>query len=203
MNARKQRAQIMMETKGHCSQIDQNSFRVRSQSNPNNFYIVSKTENGLKCQCKDHNCRKSDCKHIKIVLEIIKNNNCRRDNTFRIMERSKLKLCKFCDSGKIIKKGIKKNKSGNLQKFKCKDCKRGFTANFGFEKMRHKPVLITRALQMYYSGMSVRDIADCFEQEEIEISYRAVYDWVKKILQNDTQLSKGDCTKGIRNMENR
>lgn len=127
----------MMETKGHCSQIDSDTFKVRSQSNPDKFYTVSKTENGLKCQCKDHICRKADCKHIKIVLEIIRQNKCYRNNTFRIMERSKLQLCKFCDSGKIIKKGIKKNKSGNLQIFKCKDCKKRFTTNFGFERKQN------------------------------------------------------------------
>ncbi|MCJ8306689.1 MAG: DDE-type integrase/transposase/recombinase [Nitrosopumilus sp.] len=180
MNQRKRKAKLMMETKGHCSQIDQNSFSVRSQTNLNNHYIVSKTGNGLKCQCKDHNCRKADCKHIKIVLEIIKKNKCYRNNTFRIMERSQLKLCKYCDSGRLRKDGFRKNKNGKVRIFECLDCKKKFSSNFGFEKMRYNPVLITRALQMYYSGMSVRDIADCFEQEEIDVSYRAVYDWVKK-----------------------
>ena len=170
----------MMETKGCCSQINQNQFKVRSQTNPENYYIISKTGNGLKCQCKDHEVRKSDCKHTKIVLETIKQNKCYHNNTFRIMERSRLQLCKYCDSGKIIRKGFKKNKSGQLQVYKCRDCRKRFAANFGFEKMRYDPVLITRALQMYYSGMSVRDIADCFEQEEINVNYSNVYRWIDK-----------------------
>ena len=70
MNARNQRAQSMMETKGHCSQIDSNNFKVRSQTDPSKFYIISKTENGLKCECKDHNCRKADCKHIQLILKL-------------------------------------------------------------------------------------------------------------------------------------
>ena len=86
MNQRRLRSQSMMETKGYCSQFESNKFTVRSQSDPIKHYIVSKTDNGLKCECKDHLCRKADCKHIKIVLEIIKKNQCRRDNTFRIME---------------------------------------------------------------------------------------------------------------------
>ncbi len=85
-------------------------------------------------------------------------NKCYRNNTFRIMERSKLELCKYCDSGKIIKKGIRKNKKGNIQIYKCLDCKKRFSSNFGFEKMRYDYTTITVALQMYYSGMSVRDI---------------------------------------------
>ena len=46
--------------------------------------------------------------------------------------------------------------------------------------MRSKDYIITRALQMYFTGMSVRDIADCFEQEDINVSYRSIYNWVDK-----------------------
>ncbi len=46
--------------------------------------------------------------------------------------------------------------------------------------MRYDSTLITRALQMYFLGMSVRDISDCFEQEDIKVSYRAVYGWIEK-----------------------
>ena len=178
MNIRLQKAQSMMETKGHCSQFESDKFKVRSQSDPDKFYTVSKTENGLKCQCKDHMCRKSDCKHIKIVLEIIKNNKCRRDNTFRIIERSLIKVCKFCDSGNIIKKGFKNNKSGKIQLFKCKDCKRKFTTNFGFENRQFDDGVITGSLEMYFSGMSVRDISRQYRRMGIKINYSTIYRWV-------------------------
>ena len=84
MNARQQRAKQIMETKGHCSQINANSFSVRSQTNPENRYMVKITAGGLICECPDNKFRKADCKHIKIVLEIVKNNKCRKNNTFRI-----------------------------------------------------------------------------------------------------------------------
>ena len=180
MNQRKQKAKQMMETVGHCSQIEHNKFKVRSQTNPDNFYIVSKTDNGLRCECKDHNCRKADCKHIKIILEIIKKNKCYKNNTFRIMERSKLSLCKYCDSGNLKKDGMRNTKKGNVQRFKCLDCKKRFTANFGFERTRTDVNVITGALQMYYSGMSVRDISNHYEMMGIEISHMAVYKWIDK-----------------------
>ena len=180
MNARNQRAKQIMELENHASQIvGENKFKVRSQTNPEKYYIISKTDNGLTCECPDHQSRKSDCKHIKVVLEYCKKNTFDH-NGFRIMERSKLQLCKYCDSGNIVKNGIRKNKSGNIQRWVCTDCKKRFTANFGFESMRYDSTIITRALMMYYKGMSVRDIADCFEQEEIEVSYRAVYGWIEK-----------------------
>ena len=107
------------------------------------------------------------------------------------MERSKLKLCKYCDSGKIKKDGMRITKHNKIQRFKCLDCKKRFTANFGFEKMRYDSTIITRALQMYYAGMLVRDIVDCFEQEEIDVSYRAVYDWIEKYSKMTTAYLNG------------
>ena len=129
--------------------------------------------------CPDHTTRKSDCKHIKIALELIRNNEGQKQS-FRIIERSLIKVCKYCDSGNIVKAGLKKNKNSTLQRFKCQDCRKRFTANFGFEKMRSKDYIITRALQMYYQGLSVRDIADNLEQEEIKVSHMTIYRWIDK-----------------------
>ena len=175
-----QRAQQMMENPNCVKQFNPEKFSVQSASIPQIHYIVSKTENGLICDCPDHIKRQSDCKHIKIVLEFIKKNQGNIKQGFRMMDQSQLNLCKFCSSGRLIKKGIRKNKKGDVQQYKCLDCKKRFTTNFGFEKMRSKDVLITRALQMYYSGMSVRDVADCFEQEDIKVSHMTIYRWVEK-----------------------
>ncbi len=170
----------MMEKPNFASQIDHGKFEVRSQTDPEKSYLVSTTGNGLVCTCKDHEIRKADCKHIKIILEKIKKKRCYSNQPFRIMERSKLELCKFCDSGRIIKKGFKNNKSGKVQLFKCKDCKRKFTVNFGFEKKQFDENTITGALQLYYSGMSVRRIADHYEMMGIDVSFKTIYNWVAK-----------------------
>ena len=99
-----------MSAEGYCFQIDSNSFSVSSQTNPENRYKVSITDNGLICECLDHITRGSDRKHIKIVLNLIKNNQCERNNIFRITDRSNFKTCKFCSSDNIIKKDLKKIK---------------------------------------------------------------------------------------------
>jgi len=190
MNPRTQKAIQMMELPNCAVQFSPDKFSVRSQSIPQIHYIISKTDSRLICDCSDHIKRKSDCKHIKIVLELIKKN---QGNTqeFRMMDRSNFRLCKFCDSGRLKKDGIRKNKKGNVQQYKCLDCKKRFVLNLGFEKMRYDSILITRALQMYFSGMSVRDIADCFEQEEIDVSYQSVYNWIKKYSQMVADYVKG------------
>lgn len=180
MNQRKQRAQSMMEKPNFASQVDHGKFQVRSQTNPEKSYLVSTTCNGLVCECKDHEIRKSDCKHIKIILEKIKKKSCYSNQPFRIMERSQLKLCKYCDSGRLIKRGIRKNKNGNIQRYQCLDCKKRFTANFGFEKKQFNEKTITGALQLYYSGMSVRRIADHYEMMGTDVSFKTIYNWVSK-----------------------
>lgn len=180
MNVRLQRAKQMMESGSNVSQFDTDKFRVRSQTNPEKEYVVSRTVNGLVCECKDHEVRKADCKHIKLVLNAIMKNRCYQNNTFRIMERVKLKLCKYCDSGKIIKKGVRKNENGTIQIFKCLDCKKKFSENIGFEKMRYNENVVTGALQMYYSGMSVRDIENHYEMLGIDIDHSNIYRWICK-----------------------
>ena len=179
MNARTQHANQIMETKGYCSQINYNTFSVRSQTNPENRYTISKTDNGLICECPDHQTRKSDCKHIKIVLDFIKNNKGRKQ-VFRIIERSLIKVCKFYDSGNIVKAGLKKNKNNTMQRFKCQDCNKRFTTNFGFEKRQFDENAICGALQMYYFGMSVRDISNHYEMMGVDVSFKTVYNWVEK-----------------------
>ena len=180
MNARTQRSKQMMETEGYCFQIDLDHFSVRSQTNPDKRYIVSRTNNGLVCECPDHQERKSDCKHIKTTISIIKNNQCRRDNVFRIIERALIKVCKYCDSGNLRKDGFRKNKSGKVRIMECLDCKKKFSDNFGFEKMRNDSRNITQAIQMYYQGMSTRDIECNFEMMGIDVDHSSIYDWICK-----------------------
>ena len=110
------------------------------------------------------------------------------------MERSKLNLCKFCDSGRIVKAG----KSRGRPQFKCNDCKRRFTANFGFERRQFDEGIITGALQMYYTGMSVRDIADHYEMMGTKVSHMTVF--IPEKTQKSRRLNRvnlGDQITGI------
>ena len=98
----------MITTGDHFAQVDYNKFKIKSQSDPKKDYIVGRTGNGLICQCKDWEVRKADCKHIQFVKLMIMKNRDYANNNFKIIKRAKLNLCKYCDSGRIIKKGIRK-----------------------------------------------------------------------------------------------
>ncbi|WOV92826.1 MAG: hypothetical protein R1F52_06910 [Candidatus Nitrosoabyssus spongiisocia] len=51
MNQRKQKAKVMMQTVGNFAQVDTNKFEIKSQTNPNKLYNVSRTGQGLVCVC--------------------------------------------------------------------------------------------------------------------------------------------------------
>lgn len=90
MNSRKAQAKLMMVTPKPTSQFETDKFKVKSQSEPSKHYIVSRTGNGLVCECPDNQYRKSDCKHIHVILDIIKSNKCYANNEFKIMDEQNL-----------------------------------------------------------------------------------------------------------------
>ncbi len=150
-------------------------------------HIISSTGNGLICNCIEHKTKGSDCEHILVELEKIK----RSGQGFKIMERKKFNLCKFCNSGNLKKDGIRKCKKGNVQRFKCLDCKKRFSDTIGFEKMKYNDIAITRSLTISCGGLSYRDIADHFEQEGISVSHVTVYNWIKKYGNITSEYMKG------------
>lgn len=146
-NKRSRKATEIMKMKDFAFQFDVGQFRIISQTNPNKHYVVSETDVGLMCECLDHITHKADCKHIKVVLELLKKNKGYRDNSFKIMERNKLYLCKFCDSRNIVKAGIKKTKNSTSQMYKCHDCQKRFTTNYGFEHKKSSKKIFGKKTQ--------------------------------------------------------
>ncbi len=179
-NTRKQQAKQILAMPNTIAQTDTHTFKVKSMSTPDKYYTVSRTGNGLICECADHAYRKSDCKHIHVILDIIKQNRGYANNEFKIMERAKLNLCKYCSSGNIRKRGFSTNKRAKIQRYECLECNKYFTSNFGFGKTRVDQSTITGAMQMYFTGMSVRDIANHYEMMGIKINASSIYRWIAK-----------------------
>jgi hypothetical protein len=86
--------------------------------------------------------------------------------------------CIFCHCSVLKKYGTRHNKSGSIQRFLCGNCKRTFSINIGFEKMKHNPPAVTTAMQLYFSGESLRNtqiptcIILCPEMEPDEVQVR-------------------------------
>ena len=156
--------------------IDEHHYKVKSQSRNLEHDVVS-TEFGLKCSCEDHKFRKICCVHIHAVefsLQI------RKQVESMVINQIDTNCCKFCNSKDLIKKGLRKNKTYSLQVYQCRICKKKFSINLGFEKMKASPQVITSAMQLYFTGESLRNVQKFLELQGVKITHKTVWNWIRK-----------------------
>ena len=94
-----------------------------------------------------------------------------------------LDSCKYCNSANIVKMGTRHNKKHDIQMFKCKDCKRKFSHNLGFEGMMATPDQITMAMNLYFNGESSRKVSQSLALTGVNVSHIAVQTWKKKYVE--------------------
>jgi putative transposase len=176
-NDREQKGQIIAQVNGTVKRIDEHSYKVKLQSSENE-YDVLRTELGFICSCPDHSYRGVKCKYIYAVELSFA---LRKEVEVRKIEPiSNIQNCIYCKSFRIVKDGLRHNKYGDIQKFNCKGCNRYFTINIGFEKMKHNPQGITTAIQLYFSGESLRNTAESLRLIGMDVSHQTVYNWIEK-----------------------
>jgi putative transposase len=173
---REEEGQAIASASGAIKRINR-GYKVLSQ-NGNGSYDVVSTPLGWVCSCPDHKFRGVKCKHIfavEISFALRK-----QVEIARIEPIPNIKNCIYCKSIVIVKDGLRHNKHGDIQKFNCKDCGKYFTINIGFEKMKHNPQGITTAMQLYFSGESLRNTCESLQLIGIDVSHQTIYNWIKK-----------------------
>lgn len=154
-------------------------YRVHSQTS-NRTYDVVKVGTNWTCNCADHIFRKVCCKHIHAIEFSQKvREEVRKENSITI-EPVNISKCIRCSSDRIVKHGIRHNKRGDIQRFSCKNCHKRFTVNLGFEKMRATPQAITSAMQLYFTGESLRSVQKFIRLQGVEVSHQTIYNWITK-----------------------
>jgi transposase-like protein len=175
---RQERGQaIATAEKNQITRIDSTTYKVLSQSG-NGEYVVCLSENEWRCECPDHHFRGVKCKHIWAIEFSLKMREQVRKNI--VIEEVAISNCVFCHSSNIEKFGIRKNKSGDIQRFLCVDCGKTFSVNIGFERMKHNPQAITSAMQLYFSGESLRNTQKSLRLLGVDVSHKTVFMWIKK-----------------------
>jgi len=157
--------------------MDERAYKVASQ-NGHGMYDVLRRENGSWiCNCLDHIHRHVQCKHIWAVEFSLRIREKVKEN---VIEPVSITSCLFCHSSNLKKFGVRHNKYGDIQRFLCADCNRTFSVNLGFERMKHNPQAITTAMQLYFSGESLRNTARSLRLLGSEVSHQTVYNWIEK-----------------------
>ena len=162
--------------------IDAHSYIVKSQSGNGEYDVVS-GELGWLCSCPDHMFRGQKCKHIFAVefsLEIRTTVESKGVAAGITITPITISVCPRCQSHKIVKHGIRHNRSGNIQRFFCNACNKWFVVNLGFERMHATPQMITSAMQLYFTGESLRNVQKFLRLQGVNVSHVAVYKWIGK-----------------------
>jgi transposase-like protein len=176
---REERGQTIVNLSNQIQKVDDYIYTVKSQSG-NGEYSVFKVNGEWNCECPDNKYRHVKCKHI-FAVEF--SSQIRKEvQTNRVIHEVNVCSCQYCGSKNLKKDGIRKNKSGNIQKFFCRDCHKYFTINIGFEKMKHNPQAITSAMQLYFSGESLRNTQKSLKLLGVEVSHKTVFMWIKKYI---------------------
>jgi len=179
-NKRQVRGKQIVEKNKQITRIDETHYKVNSQSRDKQHDVVS-LESGWSCSCEDRYFHKTCCKHIHAVeISISIHQNVKDDI---VISEVTFDSCKYCNSTQIVKMGIRHNKQHDIQMFKCKDCKRKFSHNLGFEKMMATPDQITMAMNLYFNGESSRKVSQSLILTGVKISHITVQNWNKKYVE--------------------
>lgn len=178
LQSREERGKAIAEKPNQIIRLEERFYKVNSQSGHGMYNVTKRKVGGWLCDCPDFVHRKVQCKHVWAVQISL---SVRKEVEARVIEPiTDVHACIFCKSEQIIKWGIRHNKYGDIQKFSCKSCGKFFTVNFGFEKMKHNPQGITAAMQLYFSGESLRNTARSLKMIGVEVSPRTILRWIDK-----------------------
>ena len=174
---REQRGRLICDLRTEVRRLDANEYAVKSQAG-NGEYQIRATELGWSCSCPDYAYRQAKCKHIYAVEFSKKIRTAVELGT--LAEFTTTEACVSCGGRHVVKDGKRRNKAGDLQRFVCRDCGYLFSVNVGFERMKHNPKAITTALQLYFSGESLRNTQKSLRLLGVQVSHKTVWKWIEK-----------------------
>ncbi|MEM2108231.1 MAG: DDE-type integrase/transposase/recombinase [Candidatus Bathyarchaeia archaeon] len=173
---------------------NKNSYIVKSETQPAVFYKVEWTEGKWICNCPDYSKRGKPCKHIYAVNFLL-------DFPRIILSNSTAfdRHCPYCCSANVRPKGFRYNQTGPVRIFKCKNCGKRFVDNISSEYSGAKAALSVIAADLYFKGLSLRDIKNHLSQVYgIDKPVATLHRWVIRIADalksayENVQLEVGD-----------
>lgn len=179
-NPREARAREILENPNcHIISLDEHHYQIKSLTS-NRVYDVVSTESGWICSCPDSTFRKVTCKHALAISLSIQLRQEARERSKTVIEEISISQCPQCHSENIVRHGIRHNKNYDLQRFSCRNCKKRFSFNLGFERMSVNPKVITSAMQLYFTGESLRGVQKFITLQGVNVAHSTVYKWIKK-----------------------
>jgi len=179
INEREMRGQSIAQNFGWVRRVDETTYMVHSQR-LDREYRVEQTETGWLCECPDSQFRGMKCKHVWGV-EISWTLRKRVEQSV-VIQAVRMENCPRCQSESVVKHSVRHNKSGDLQRYSCNGCGLRFSKNLGFEGMKASPQAITQAMQLYFTGESLRNVQKFLRLQGVDISHQTVWNWIQKYI---------------------
>jgi len=162
---------------GRIRRVTDSSYLVRSHSGI--AWRQVHWENGRwVCDCQEDPASHEACEHVYAVTFLLK-----LPSILLMNLNHDLLTCPRCDAEpeKVVSVGMRRNKSGATRRFKCKRCGYKFSDRTGFAKMRSDPLMIVAALDLYFKGLSVRQVQHHLSSlYGCEASHMSTYRWIRK-----------------------
>jgi len=93
-------------------------------------------------------------------------------------------MCQKCHYTKTKYRATRHNKSVDKKYYFCERCESYTTPDDGFWKMKHSGEIVSAGIELYYAGVSLREISSLFWRLfGVEISRMGVLKWVRKYSQ--------------------
>ena len=176
------------------------TYKVRSQASADKWYTVIRQHGWNEsdrhvdakwtCDCPDHTFRNVQCKHIHAVIfskllrkKVYQDTVLQTPINQTVVEANELGkiVCQRCGSENYKKHGVRHNKkAGDIQRYLCRNCKYVFIVNPAFENAKASAATISKAIDLYMKGVSLRKIADHLKGENVQIHNSSICRWIRK-----------------------
>lgn len=169
-------------------------WRIPSSQEGGGIYRVKRGKTQWGCTCKDHGERGLLCKHIHAVRFHLAKSAAERltpvqgaplpDPPSRVRQpgpvaEEALPTCPHCAGSSVMRYG----RPNGRQAWWCKPCSRKFVPEDGFKRLKGEAQAITLALDLYFKGLSLRQITDTLAQfHDLEVDHSTVYRWLKRFV---------------------
>jgi len=180
---REQRGFEISKMSSMIRRINPAHYKVKSQTS-NQFYDVRREGLKWNCSCPDCTYRHVTCKHIHGILFSLQIRQ-QVKATIPIFNHQETDLCcPKCQSVRFKKDGNRYTKFGKVQRLSCLVCHYKFSHRDGFERMKQDAKVITLCMDLYFKGISLRQIRDHIKQfYGVSVWQSTIYYWIRKYVE--------------------
>ena len=184
MSSKRENKGINIIEQGLIKKQSDAEYLVKSNKTSEIWYKISWKAKTWTCNCLDFQNNNQKCKHIYAVNYYLKIGKI-RTGAGKYLEY----VCPVCNKDDhVIKRGKRYNRTGAVQRYYCKRCQKRFSGRPAFKHMKHKIETIVTAIDLYYRGLSLRQITEHMQStQKTKISHTTIQNWIKKYVSLLTQ----------------